>query len=273
VSILLGLLASLLIGTSDFLGAKAAGHSTPLQATTMAFAGGGFVALLYSPLLGTPTVRDLTFGAISGVAVCIALTTLWHGYKESSLGVAGPVAAVVSTVLPVLYDAARGEVPGPIGWLGIAIGVAALVLTSWTADGENMLIGVTLGGLSGLAFAAMFIISVSTSEESGTWPIVSQRATALVLAGGAGLLLHRRPIATGNAVGWSALAGACGASGVAAIVFGGQRGSITQVVVAGSMYPAVAIALGWIFLGDRLRGRQVVGLLAALLGVALIALG
>lgn len=272
MSILLGLLASLLIGTSDFLGAKAAGRSSPLQATTMAFAGGGLVALSYSPLLGTPTVRDMALGAISGIAVCVALTTLWRGYAESSLGVAGPVAAVVSTVLPVLYDAATGEVPGPIGWIGISVGIAALVLTSWTADSEHMLIGVTLGGLSGVAFAAMLIISVSTSEGSGTWPIVSQRATALLLAGGAGLVMHRRPIATGSAIRWSALAGACGASGVAAVVFGGQRGSITQVVVAGSMYPAVAIALGWVFHGDLLRGRQIVGLLAALVGVALIAL-
>lgn len=272
MSILLGLLASLLIGASDFLGARAAGRSTPLQATTMAFAGGAFVALLYSPLLGTPTVRDMALGAVSGVAVCVALTTLWRGYVESSLGVAGPVAAVVSTVLPVLYDAVTGEVPGLIGWLGICIGIAALALTSWTADSEHVMIGVTLGGLSGLAFAAMFIISVSTSEESGTWPIVSQRATALALAGGVGLVMHRRPIATGSAIRWSALAGACGASGVAAVVFGGQRGSITQVVVAGSMYPAVAIALGWIFLGDRLLGRQIVGLCAALVGVALIAL-
>jgi drug/metabolite transporter (DMT)-like permease len=37
------------------------------------------------------------------------------------------------------------------------------------------------------------------------------------------------------------------------------------------MYPAVAIALGWAFLGQALTRRQVLGVMAALLGVALIA--
>ena len=61
--------------------------------------------------------------------------------------------------------------------------------------------------------------------------------------------------------------------GVAAVVYGGQRGPIAQVVVAGSMYPAVAIGLGWALLGQALNRRQVLGVGAALVGVALIASG
>ena len=55
--ILLGLFASLLIGTSDFLGARSAGRTTALQTTTAAFLGGGVAAMFYSPLLGNPAVR------------------------------------------------------------------------------------------------------------------------------------------------------------------------------------------------------------------------
>ena len=44
------------------------------------------------------------------------------------------------------------------------------------------------------------------------------------------------------------------------------------VIVAGSMYPAVVVALAWAFLGERLRSRQVIGIVAALVGVALISL-
>ena len=40
VPVLLGLLASLLIGVSDFLGARSAGRTTALQTTTAAFLGG-----------------------------------------------------------------------------------------------------------------------------------------------------------------------------------------------------------------------------------------
>ncbi len=73
--ILLGLLASLLIGTSDFLGARSAGRTTALQTTTAAFLGGGVAAMFYSPLLGNPRFEDIALGALSGVALAIALTT------------------------------------------------------------------------------------------------------------------------------------------------------------------------------------------------------
>jgi drug/metabolite transporter (DMT)-like permease len=257
---------------SDFLGARSAGRTTALQTTTAAFLGGGVAALLYSPLLGNPRFEDIALGVLSGVALAIALTTLWRAYALSSIGVAAPIAAVVSTVVPVLYGAARGEVPGVLGWLGIAVGVGALFLASWQPVGDRSRTGVTLGLVSVLFFSAMYIIAISTSDDAGTWPIVPQRLTAFVLAISAALITRQRPFAGGSATRISAIAGVFGASGVAAVVYGGQRGPIAPVVVAGSMYPAVAIALAWVFMGQVLTPRQIVGVIGALVGVALIAL-
>lgn len=273
--VLFGLLAALLIGSSDFLGARTAGRTTALQTTTAAFIGGAIAVSIYSPLLGTPTRHDLWLGALSGIAAAVALTTLWLGYARSSIGIAAPVAAVVSTVLPVLYEAARGESPGLIGWVGVAVGVSALFLTSWNprrTDGvEQVRVGVVLGALAGVAFAAMFLIAIATSEESGTWPVATQRLTAFAIAVAFGLATGRRPFADLVSVRWSLFAGVLGASGVAATVYGGQRGPVAPIIVAGSMYPAVAVGLAWIFLHQQLTARQVTGLVAALIGVALIA--
>jgi drug/metabolite transporter (DMT)-like permease len=275
----LGLLASLLIGISDFLGARSAGRTTALQTTTAAFIGGAIAAALYSPLLGSPSFRDLGLGALSGVALAVALTTLWRAYAVASIGIAAPIASVLSTVVPVIYDAIGGEVPGALGWSGVAIGIAALFLTSWnpsrdaTAAGDGAdRRGVQLGVISGVCFSVMYLTAVSTSDAAGTWPVVSQRATAFVLAAGAGLLTRQRPFAGGTATRWSVLAGMFGASGVAAVVYAGQRGPLAPVVVSSSMYPAVAIGLGWVFLHQRLTRRQMTGIGAALVGVALIAL-
>src|SRR5690606_9900944 len=134
----------------------------------------------------------------------------------------------------------------------------------------NVRDGVALGCLAGTCFATMFLLAVNTAEASGTWPVVGQRGTALVLAVAAGVATGTRPIAADLvAIRWSAAAGAFGGCGVAAIVFGGQRGPIAPVIVAGSMYPAVVVGLAWVFLGERLRRRQVLGVGAALVGVAL----
>jgi drug/metabolite transporter (DMT)-like permease len=272
VTVVFGLLAALLIGTSDFLGARSAGRTTALQTTTAAFFGGGVVALLYSPLLGTPSAEDLVRGAASGVALAIALTTLWRAYTFSNIGVAAPISSVVSAAGPVLFAAVRGEVPGALGWLGIVIGVSALFLTSWQPGGAVSRDGVVFGLVAGVFFSAMYLIAVSTSKDSGTWPIVTQRFTAFALAAGAALITRQKLLAGGTITWWSVMAGVVGASGVASIVYGGQRGPIAPVVVAGSMYPAVAITLAWLFLGQALTRRQVIGVFCALLGVALIAL-
>ena len=189
----------MLIGTSDFLGARSAGRTTALQTTTAAFLAGGVAAMFYSPLLGNPRFEDIALGALSGVALAIALTTLWRAYALSSIGVAAPIAAVVSTVVPVLYGAARGDAPGPLGWLGMAVGVMALFVASWQPAGDPSRVGVTLGLVSGLFFSAMYIIAISTSDEAGTWPIVPQRLTAFVLAFGAALITRQKPFAPGSA--------------------------------------------------------------------------
>jgi len=276
VPVLLGLLSALLIGSSDFLGARAAGRTTALQTTTAAFLGGAVAVALYSPALGTPNTRDLLLGALSGVVAAIALTALWQGYARSSIGVAAPVAAVVSTVLPIGYEAIRGTAPGLLGWLGVVVGGCALLLTSWEprrSDGfAEVRAGVVLGGIAGVAFAAMYLIAIATSDESGTWPVATQRLAAFVVAVGFGLATGRGPMADLASVRWSLLAGVFGASGVAATVYAGQRGPIAPVIVASSMYPAVAVGLAWVFLRQRLKPRQLAGLMAAMLGVALIAL-
>ncbi len=273
MAVALGLLAALLIGTSDFLGARSAGRTTALQTTTAAFLGGALAAAVYSPLLGSPSGRDLLLGVVSGVFLSVALTTLWRAYALSSIGVAGPVASVVSTVIPVLWDAGRGEVPGWLGWLGVSIGLAALFLTALqpATDPAASRSGVLLGLGSGVCFAAMYLTAVSTSEAAGTWPVVTQRATAFVIALVFGLSRRQRPFAGGQMAAWSALAGVFGASGVAAVVYGGQRYPIAPVVVSSSMYTPVAVCLAWIFLHQKLTRHQIVGLGLALVGVALIA--
>lgn len=131
---------------------------------------------------------------------------------------------------------------------------------------------VVLGVVSGVFFALMYLFAVKTSEDAGTWPVVAQRATAFVLACIAAAVTRQSMFARGSALGWSLMAGVCGASGVAAIVYGGQRGPDAPVIVAGSMYPAVAIVMAWAFMHQPLTRRQSIGLVGALFGVALIAL-
>ncbi len=266
-----GLAAMVLIGVSDFLGAHASSRSTAMQTINAAFWAGAIAALAIAPFTGSIIADDMIKGVVSGVAVTGALWTLWRGYVVSSMGVTAPVAAVAGAALPVLVDVSRGEGPGTLGTVGMVAGVASLLLTSWTRSEQSPAKGIAHGLAAGSMFAVMFVVGGDTSVDSGVWPIVSQRATAGVLVTMAALAMRQSPFAGRDAVKWSSISGVAGSAGVASIVLGAQRGPIGPVTVTGSLYPVVGIALNWMIRGERLRWWQVIGLLGAIGGVALIA--
>ncbi len=266
-----GLAAMFLIGLSDFLGGRSSGRSTAMQTVNAAFWAGALLALVVAPFTGSITAVDMFKGAISGVAVTGALWTLWRGYVVSTMGITAPVAAVTGAVLPVLVDVSRGDGPGTLGVIGMALGVASLLLTSWQRGDRSPSLGIVHGLAAGAMFAVMFVVGGDTSIESGVWPIVAQRGTAGLIITILAIGMRQKPFAERDDVKWSSISGAAGAAGVGSIVLGAQRGPIGPVTVTGSLYPVVGIALNWLLQGERLRWWQVLGLFGAITGVALIA--
>lgn len=271
MSVLWGVAAAVLIGISDTFGSRSSRDSTALQSVTAAFWAATVLGLAASPFLGDLRSDDLVRGAISGVAAAAALWTLWRAYVVSTVGVGAPVAAVVGGAIPVAVDVVRGDEPGWIGVVGIVVGLASLILTSWSTDGKPVVPGLALGAIAGVFFAVMFIVSADTSVESGVWPMTSQRLVAALIVTSFSLARGLPPLAAAPAARLSVLGGLAGGSGVAAVILGGQRHALGPIAVAASLYPAVTIALHWVLFGERLRWWQVLGLAGALTGVALIA--
>ena len=108
------------------------------------------------------------------------------------------------------------------------------------------------------------------------WILTGARATTvlLVLVGllvarpalpGAGGGL-RSPFATAIAVGLGDLLGN------AFFLASNAEGALSVAVVLSSLYPVTTIILARVFLHERLRGGQLIGVAAALVGVVLIAI-
>jgi drug/metabolite transporter (DMT)-like permease len=271
MSVLWGVAAAVLIGVSDTFGSQSSRTSTALQSVTAAFWAAAIGGLIASPFLGELRADDLVRGGISGVAAAAALWTLWRAYVVSTVGVGAPVAAVVGGAIPVAVDVVRGDEPGWIGILGIVIGLASLVLTSWSTHGKPVVPGLTLGAVAGVFFAIMFIVSADTSVDSGIWPMTSQRLVAAMIVTTFSLARGLQPIAELTSARLSVIGGIAGGAGVSAVILGGQRNPLGPIAVAASLYPAITIAAHWVLFGERLRWWQVLGLTGALAGVALIA--
>ena len=270
--VLLGALSSLLIGVGDFLARFAAQRTKAVTVVIAGSSAGLVVTAVLAPLIdGSPIVRDLAFGAISGVLSGLALALLYQGMTVASVAVVLPTASVFIALIPFMWGLSRGESLGMWSLVGVAVVVPSLVLTSFSPElGDRARLGLVLGVASGLLFGVGFVFLGETSIASGVWPAVSQRGASLV----AMATIQRVPrLAPPSARAFALVGGTIGAFAIVLFTLGAQHGSVSEVSVAASTYPAVTAVLAWKYDKDLLRWWQGIGIVGSIVGVALIAVG
>ena len=273
--VLLGALASLLIGCSDFLGRYGTRRSNAVTATSGAMLGGAVVAtaaLLVIP--GVLTGRDLLLGATSGLVVGIALALLYEAMATSSAAVAGPLVALGAAFIPLVWDISRGNTPSQLVAVGVVVAISSLLLVMYSPTLRGTLRrGVALSLVAALLFGVAFTLVGEAGDGSGAWAPAAQRVVAL----GVMLLLatvRRVPrLPPRRLIGPMLVSGACGSLAIVAFALGAQRGSLTAVAVSASMFPAVSATLAAAFDEDTLRWWQLIGILGVVAGISLMALG
>ncbi len=273
--ILLGALASVLIGCSDFLGRYGTRRSNAITATSGAMLGGAVVAAC--ALLVIPSVfsaRDVGLGAASGVLVGLALASLYEAMSVSSAAVAGPLVALGAAIIPLLWDVTRGNTPSGLVAAGVVVAIASLLLVMYSPALQGTLRrGVGLSLIAAVLFGISFTMVGEAGEDSGAWAPAAQRTVAL----GVMLLLatvRRVPrLPKRSLIGPMLVSGTCGSLAIVAFALGTQQGSLAAVAVSASMFPAVSATLAAAFDEDTLRWWQMVGILGVVAGIALMAIG
>ena len=273
--IFLGLLGSLVIGTSDFFARYVArrNHAATTAATGLIFA--TLVAVLVATFgPGGFRINDYLFGCGSGVASGCALGLLYRGLAVSSVAIVSPIVAVLLGAVPMFGDLITGA---PLS-SGVAVGVTTaligLMITTFDPNmGDRVKAGILLGFASGLCFGTGLLLMAQTTVDGGLWPVVAQRSTALLILFGFCTVRGLPKIVTGRLLRFSAVAGVLGSVGVLCYTAGFQRGSITAVAVAASVFPVPTAILSATFDDDSLRWWQIIGIGLVITGIGLIARG
>ena len=273
--VLLGVLASVFIGVSDYYGRYCARRAHAMTSVGTAFIGGlGVTAVLLYFVPSTIGYEALVLGAVSGALMAVALSAMWHSMAISSAAVASPIVAAFTALGPLVYGLATGERPSRIVAAGIALAIVGLLVAVIVPDlGGRLRAGITFAVLAGSAFAVATVLLARTSLDSGMWPAVSQRlvASVVMLVATRAMRIPQmlpRTLRLPGLVG-----GMFGGAGIATLIAGLQRGPVGEVAVAGSLYPIVTIALAVLFDEDRLRWWQVIGITAVLAGTTLMTVG
>ena len=273
--IFLGLMGSLVIGASDFFARYVArrNHAATTAATGLIFAtAAALVVASFGP--GGFRATDYLFGCASGLASGCALALLYRGLAVSSVAVVSPIVAVMLGAVPMLWDIAVGTPlsGGVIG--GVVVALFGLLITTFDpALGDRVRQGVILGFASGLCFGTGLVFMAQTTVDGGLWPVVAQRSTAFIILVAFCTIRGLPRFVRGHALRFSAAAGILGSIGVLCYTAGFQRGSVTAVAVAASLFPIPTAVLAATFDDDSLRWWQIAGIGIVVTGIGLIAAG
>ncbi len=271
--------SALSFGAADFAGGLASRRAPTGAVVLYSQILGLLLALVLAPVVGSGAVtpKDLFYGALAGIAGAFGLFFLYRGLATGLVAVVSPSAAMVGTVVPLVFGLLAGERLAPTDRLGIALALPAILLLSWEPpreDGSRREIGRSLavGALAGLGFGLFFILIAETSETSGLWPLAAARVGSISLLVALALLRSSLPKVPRGA--WISV-GAAGALDMAANVLfllAARSGLLTISVVITSLYPGPTVILAALYFRERLRSFRVSGLLLALGSVALMSL-
>jgi len=227
-----------------------------------------------------PDARAIALALGAGVGVLVGLGSFYRALALAPMSIVAPLAAT-GVAVPVLAGVVGGERPAAVQVAGIGLASAGVVLAARrpgqlagpTGDARA---GVALALLAAVGSGAFLWLMAPASETSLPWALTIARGAAAplfalaVVAGGVPL----RPAFATPAAAAEVLTVALLSFAASALYAASTRhGLLSLVSVLASLYPAVTVVLAWRVLGERLdRGRRL-GVVAALVGVVLIAGG
>lgn len=213
----------------------------------------------------------------AGLFTIVALAGL---YRALALGVMGLVAPIfsLSTVVPVLVGLTSGERPSALQLAGIVIAVSGVLLASREKSAgrrhqSTSRSSIALAALSAVAYGFVMVLYAAGADSDPYWTVTLSRATTVSVLALAFVVMRPTLKLTRAAAAPILAIGVLEVGGTALFAMASTLGYLSIVSVLSSLDSVVVIILASGFLRERFSPTQLVGVVAALGGVAMIAAG
>ncbi len=220
----------------------------------------------------------LAAGAVGGVSLAI----FYRALSQGQMGLTAPIAALMGAAIPTLADVAMEGAPSGWSMGGFVLAIVAIWLITRpeptdrsvgsAENGAERPAGVAMAALAGVGFAG-FYICIHQASGSPVWLATISRVGSFSTTALA-VVLARPPLRLdGPRAMFGAVAGIFDIAASTMFIYASQRGRLDEAVVITSLYPAVTVVLARVILKEHFSRWKLVGLLAALAAVPLIAAG
>jgi drug/metabolite transporter (DMT)-like permease len=271
--------AVFLWGTSDFAGGCGSRRANAFVVTAFSHIC-AFVAMLAVALAQGGIFSDrisILWSLAAGASGGFSLALFYRALASGQMGLTAPIAALMGAAIPTLVDVALEGTPSrwSIGGFALAIVAIWLITRPDTQEGNEESgrpKGVAMAALAGVGFAG-FYLCIHQAHGSPTWIAVVSRVGSFTTTAIA-VIVTRAPLRLDRAAAlYGLIAGIFDISASALFIFASQHGRLDQAVVITSLYPAMTVLLARFVLKEHFSRWRMVGLLAALAAVPMIAAG
>ena len=272
-AVVFGLASALTWGAGDFSGGLATKRASVFGVMAIGHAVGLLLLVVLALLWGEPLppAADLGWGLAAGIAGALGVAALYRALAIGQMGMVAPLSAVLTAALPALFGAITEGMPGARALAGFGLARLAIWLIAGTGAARGARDGLGLAVLAGCGFGLFFILAHRAGTTAVFWPLVAARVGSfgLVLP----LALSRRPLLAPDRrlLVPVLLSGMLDVAGNAFFVLAGQAGRLDVAAILSSLYPASTVLLAALLLGERVLRVQLIGIVAALAAIALIA--
>jgi len=277
IAVNLALIACFCWGVSQFLaGIKT--RSLPVLTLLTYTSTTGFTVFLICILvrgMPLPHEPDLVFALLGGVAGIFGVYSLYRGLAVGAVSIVVPISALCALV-PVTFGLIQGEIPHIIQGIGIIAALCGGVLISLQKQTGNERSHGTQGIIpaigAALGFGFFFVLMDVAGGVDPLWAATASRLVSFILVLSAAALvrppLKIKPVHLPVV----AMIGALDSAAALAYTTATTKGMLGLVSVVSSLYPVVSVVLAAIFLKERLRSIQRIGVVLIILGIAMISI-
>jgi drug/metabolite transporter (DMT)-like permease len=272
-SVILGLLAALSWGGSDFLGGLAGKRTSVVLVVVGAEVIG--IGLMAAAALWWrepfPPLLECLWASLAGLVGLGAIFVLYTALSTEKMGVVAPIAGVVAAVVASALGVTVDGFPTGLQLSGFLLALLGIWLLS-----NPQVTGVTSRALllsvaSGICSGCFFFSIHQASPTSAFWPNFLERGVGLIVLAAVAAVM--RPNLALKRIPWAQLVllGVLDTSGALLFTLAARSGRLDVATVVSSLYPGGTIVLAWIGLKEPITRLQWVGIALALAAIALIA--